>query len=172
MDQSPEPAANHDGARRGERRSDIDVRVRRAPKYGTFMAIGAVLGAIVMLVTGMLLPPGVNEAGEIVDTTPVIGLGVVTGFVVGAGLGGLLAVIIDRALAKRGATLVAELLDVSVSQESDGVAPVGEGATEASFESRARPAATSGPLAPEAAEPAAQEPEAPEPQDRDRPSEP
>lgn len=167
MDQSSEPVADHDGARRAERRSDIAVRVRRAPKYGTFMAIGALLGAIVMLVSGMLLPPGMNEAGEIVDTTPVIGLGVVTGFVVGAGLGGLLAVIVDRVLAKRGATLVAEQLDVAATRESDAAEPIGDGAIDGASEPLAQEQAAQQPAAPEQA---AQQPSAP--QDRDRRSEP
>lgn len=137
MDQTPETAPDHDGERTAEaRRRDVDVRVRRAPKYGTFLAIGALVGAVAMWVAGMLLPPGVDEAGQPVDTTPVIGLTIVIGFVLGAGLGGLIALIIDRRLAKRGTTLVAEQVDVEVPEPVIEAEPVDEdeGAVDASFD--------------------------------------
>lgn len=104
---------------RDPQRQEVEVRVRRSPKYGPFMAIGAVLGAIVMWVVGLLMPPAVNEAGQRIDTLPVVGLAIVLGFAVGAGLGGLVAVLIDRRLAKRTSTLVAEQTDVDVQDERD-----------------------------------------------------
>lgn len=100
-------------------RQDVEVRVRRSPKYGPFMAIGAVLGALAMWVIGLLMPPATNAAGQQVDTLPVVGLAIVLGFAVGAGLGGLVAVIIDRRLSKRASTLVAEQTDVDVHDERD-----------------------------------------------------
>lgn len=100
-------------------RQDVEVRVRRSPKYGPFMAIGAVLGALAMWLIGLLMPPATNVAGQQVDTLPVVGLAIVLGFAVGAGLGGLVAVIIDRRLSKRASTLVAEQTDVDVHDERD-----------------------------------------------------
>ncbi|WP_405219362.1 hypothetical protein [Agrococcus sp. Ld7] len=99
------------------RRQEVEVRVRRSPKYGPFMAIGAILGAVAMWVAGLLMPAAVNEAGQRVDTLPVVGLGIVLGFAVGAGIGGLVAVLIDRRLSKRASTLVAEQTDVDVQDE-------------------------------------------------------
>lgn len=100
----------HDQAR--THRHDVEVRVRRAPKYGRFMAIGAVLGAVVAWLISVLQEPGVDEAGRPVDTTPVIGLIIVIGFVVGVAAGGLVALLVDRAARKRAQTLVAEQTDV------------------------------------------------------------
>ncbi|WP_072314440.1 hypothetical protein [Agrococcus sp. Marseille-P2731] len=111
MEATPDPGQDGERAPR-ERRHDVEVQVRRTPRYGTFIAIGAVLGAVAAWVTAMLMPPAVDELGRVVDTTAVIGLVIVAGFVVGAGLGGLVAVIIDRSLAKRSTTLVAEQTDV------------------------------------------------------------
>lgn len=126
MDQTPDPAAPEEGARSQERRHDVEVRVRRAPKYGVFMAIGAVVGAVVAWLIGELQPPAVNEAGQRLDTTPVIGLIVVVGFVLGAAAGGIAALIADRAMAKRGRTLTAERRDVEAPREQPA-APLASG---------------------------------------------
>lgn len=113
MSQTPEPAAEHDGAQpRAAHSHDVEVRVRRAPKYGVFMAIGAVVGALIAWLLAWFQPPAVNEAGERVDTLPVVGLAIVTGFVLGVAFGALVAVILDRVLAKRTQTVVAEQVDV------------------------------------------------------------
>ena len=109
----PDSPAAHEpeqgGAGPAEGRSeDVEVRVRRSPKYGVFLAIGAVLGAVVAWVVGSLMPPGVDVEGRPVDTTPVIGLAIVGGFVVGAGIGGVVALLVDRSLRKRTRTMVAE----------------------------------------------------------------
>lgn len=112
----------HDQAR--THRHDVEVRVRRAPKYGRFMAIGAVLGAVVAWLISVLQEPGVDEAGRPVDTTPVIGLIIVIGFVVGVAAGGLVALLVDRAARKRAQTLVAEQTDVEPAAAAPGAAGV------------------------------------------------
>ncbi|WP_413318227.1 hypothetical protein AA0Z99_13515 [Agrococcus sp. 1P02AA] len=137
MHETPDSAAAPDGDRASRaRRHDVEVRVRRSPRYGTFMAIGAVLGAVAAWVTAMVMPTPVDEMGRVVDTTAVIGLVVVGGFVVGAGLGGLVAVIIDRSLAKRSTTLVAEQTDVEEPEATIEGEPVEDAAptVEAAFE--------------------------------------
>ncbi|MCH1882043.1 hypothetical protein [Agrococcus sp. ARC_14] len=154
MDETPDPAAAHGEHARAERHQDVEVRVRRTPRYWRFIALGAVLGAVAMWVIGVSVPPGLDAQGQRVDTSPVIGLGIVIGFVVGAGLGGLVAVIIDRALVRRGQTLVAEQTDIEEPEAPD--AAVDESAADA------------GEAAFEPLEPA--EPAADEPQERDRPS--
>ncbi|WP_347755797.1 hypothetical protein [Agrococcus sp. ProA11] len=100
-------------------RREVEVRVRRSPRYGAFMAVGALLGALAMWIIGLLMPRAVDEAGQQVDTLPVVGLAVVLGFAIGAGLGGLVAVIIDRRLSKRASTLVAEQTDIEARGEHD-----------------------------------------------------
>lgn len=67
------------------------VRVRRAPRYGVFLATGALLGLVIALVSGLSGPgdPGVGR-GKLVGYLAI-------GFVLlGALLGGLLAVSIER----------------------------------------------------------------------------
>ncbi|WAC67282.1 hypothetical protein OVA14_05965 [Agrococcus sp. SL85] len=100
---------------------EVEVRVRRTPKYGVFMAIGALLGAVAAWLLAAAMGPGVDEAGQPVDTNPVIGLSVVVGFVVGAGIGGVVAVLVDRSLAKRSRTLVAEHVVVEEVVEAEAV---------------------------------------------------
>lgn len=119
--------------RHSETRHDLEVRVRRSPKYGAFMAIGALVGAVVAWLVSVNVTPGLSETGQRVDTTPVIGLVVVGGFVVGAALGAAVALAFDRALSKRTHTEMAERVDVTETDASAvAVAPADVG--EAEFE--------------------------------------
>jgi hypothetical protein len=134
MQQTPDPA---DGQGRAdlprEHHRDIEVRVRRSPKFGAFMLIGAVLGALSAWVISAIQPPGVNEAGQPVDTTGVLGLALVAGVVLGVAIGAVVALLVDRSLAKRGRMLIAEQTDVEApEQPRAAVAPADAG--EASFE--------------------------------------
>lgn len=86
----------------------VDVTVRRSPRYGVFMGLGALLGAVAGWIFAASMPPALNEAGERVDTTPVIGLMLVVGFVAGGAIGAIVAIVIDRALAKRATPMTAE----------------------------------------------------------------
>lgn len=133
MDQSPDPAAQHDGAQpAAQHHHDVEVRVRRSPKFGVFMLIGAVLGALIAWVVTSVQSPGVNEAGQPVDTTGVLGLAIVAGVVLGIGAGAIAALIVDRSLAKRSRMLVAEQTDVESPEQQSVVPPTDAG--EASFE--------------------------------------
>lgn len=90
-------------------RDDVEVRVRRRPKYGAFMALGAALGALAAwAISFAYVGPHQNEAGQAVDTTPVVGLMLVVGFVAGGVLGALAAIIAERAVGRSSTTLVAE----------------------------------------------------------------
>lgn len=143
MDPTPDPAAENDGARsHEERRHEVEVRVRRVPKYDAFMAIGAVVGAVVAWLIAALQTPSVDEAGQRADTSGVIGLSIVVGFVLGAAAGGVAALLADRALSKRARTLTAEQTDVEqpepaaspeqleTPEQREGPADVGEAAFE------------------------------------------
>ncbi|WP_430647284.1 hypothetical protein [Agromyces sp. GXS1127] len=79
------------------------VTVRRSPRYGSFLLLGAALGVLVALVLTFAFPEN-----------PDFDRGQVFGFLLlwcGAGglaLGGAAALVIDRVLAKRRGTAVAE----------------------------------------------------------------
>ena len=67
------------------------VRVRRAPRYGVFLATGALLGLVVALVSGLTGPgdPGVGR----LKLVGYLAIGLV---LLGAMVGGLVAVSIER----------------------------------------------------------------------------
>jgi HAMP domain-containing protein len=111
MDAPPGPTAPDE---RGRARATGDVRmhVRRSPKYGVFMALGALIGAVLAWWLSVTVPPALDPAGEAVDTTPVIGLMLVVGFFIGGAIGALIAVMIDRAMSKRLTPVVAERTEV------------------------------------------------------------
>lgn len=111
MDATPDPSQPDGGAQHAETREELRVTVRRSPKYGVFMAIGAVIGIVAAWILSSISGPGLNEAGQPIDTTPVIGLMLVIGFVVGAVLGGIVALIVDRSLAKGTRTVLAERVE-------------------------------------------------------------
>ena len=115
MTDAPDPTAPEQGSVREE-----VVRVRRSPKYGAFAAVGAALGAVAAwLVAQAFAGQHVNEAGQPVDTTPVIGLMIVVGFVAGGALGAVAALTADRALSRRSTTVTAERLVVGEGHVDD-----------------------------------------------------
>ncbi len=130
MDATPDTPQPDGGAQRAETREELRVTVRRSPKYGVFMAIGALVGIVAAFVLASTGAPGVNEAGQPVDTTPVIGLMLVIGFVVGGVLGGIVALIVDRSLARGTRTAVAERVETREAQADESA----EDADEAVFE--------------------------------------
>ncbi|MCR8671722.1 hypothetical protein [Agrococcus sp. HG114] len=139
MDATHEPAPERDphggawrpGERAGSRPERVDVTVRRSPKYGVFMGLGALLGAIGGWLFAASMPQALNEAGERVDTTPVIGLMLVVGFVAGGALGALVAIVLDRALAKRTTAMTAEHVE---HVEADARGRVADGGVEGRFD--------------------------------------
>ncbi|MGO2860176.1 MAG: hypothetical protein ACTIC1_03395, partial [Brevibacterium sp.] len=74
-------------------KDQIDVAVRRSPKYSVFMGLGAVLGVVVTGVLALFVDPAAMPTGYTVSK----GLGL-TLLVLGVGglfLGGLIALILD-----------------------------------------------------------------------------
>jgi len=81
----------------------VTLRVRRAPKYGVFLVVGAVLGVLVAL--------ALTFAGDGLDVSPytqvVYSQGQVFGFMalvcgaVGVAVGGVVALLFDRSLGRR-----------------------------------------------------------------------
>lgn len=127
MDAQPDPTPEQEGARaHRETHETQQMQVRRSPRYGVFMAIGALLAMLAAWWISTAMPPAVNQAEQPVDTTPVIGLMLVVGFVVGGALGALVAVLIDRALSKRLHTVTAEHVDVAERPSPSGPEDAGD----------------------------------------------
>lgn len=76
------------------------VRVRRSPKIGTFLLIGAVLGVLVAVVAVNVTP-----ADATISTPQAIGFLALLLAPIGAALGAVVALIVDR-VTERGARIV------------------------------------------------------------------
>ena len=79
------------------------VTVRRAPKFGAFMLVGAVLGIVATLILTSLFP--VDPA---VGFLPLFGYFALFGIVIGGVIGALIAIILDRVGRRRARTAEAE----------------------------------------------------------------
>ena len=93
------------------------VRVRRAPRYGVFMALGAVTLALAGGIVASMVEPGLQPDGSMIDTSPVIGFTIVIGFVVGAALGALVAVLLDATVGRKSVAAEAERTSITVHYE-------------------------------------------------------
>lgn len=90
-----------------------EVKVRRAPKYGTFILIGVIVGVIVTFIATSVAP------GD--DQTPFLqafGYFALYGIAVGALLGAIVAVVFDAVLRRRASNVPAERLE-RVTPETD-----------------------------------------------------
>lgn len=87
-----------------------EVVVRRAPRYGAFLLVGAVVGALVALVLSLAFTPDPDRVAQdfTYDPGQVFGFLLLGGVAIGAALGALTALIVDRALARRTKRVVAE----------------------------------------------------------------
>jgi len=94
--ESPAPASEPPSER-------AEVRIRRVPKYGVFLGLGAILGVIAALIATSLgdLDPDVGFAAT-------FGYLALWGIAIGLAVGGVVAVIVDAVLRRRARTLVAE----------------------------------------------------------------
>ena len=79
------------------------VTVRRAPRYSRFMTLGALVGAVVALILTMSFP-----ANDDFDRGQVFGFLLLACAAIGLALGALIALLIDRATARRAKTVTAE----------------------------------------------------------------
>lgn len=91
-----------------------EVRIRRAPKFGAFVVVGAAVGAIVTLIVTAQFP-----------ADPAVGFGALFayfclyGVTAGAALGAVIAIVLDRILARRAKTVEAEREVVPPEQDDD-----------------------------------------------------
>ncbi|WP_242609629.1 hypothetical protein [Agromyces ramosus] len=108
-----EPVEGDESARRVERIeidepvetdvSDDVVTVRRAPRYGRFITLGALLGAVVALIVTFAFSgqPAQPELELGFDRGQVFGFLLLLCATIGAALGAVVALLIDRGSAKR-----------------------------------------------------------------------
>lgn len=83
--------------------TQTEVRVRRAPKFGAFIAVGAVVGALVTLVLTSLFPVDPS-----VGFVALFAYFCIFGVPAGVALGAVLALILDRRSSKRSKLVEAE----------------------------------------------------------------
>jgi ABC-type Fe3+-siderophore transport system permease subunit len=88
-----------------ESSAETTVTVHRSPRYFSFMIVGAVLGAILALVLTVVFPE--NDQFE---QSQVFGFLLLAGVVLGVALGSIVALILDRAIGRTTATVVADRL--------------------------------------------------------------
>ncbi|MFT4230564.1 MAG: potassium transporter Trk [Microbacterium sp.] len=85
----------------------VEARVRRSPRYGVFLALGAALGVL----TAMILTFAFDGNERVADNGAVYSDGQVFGFLalvgIAAGLlvGGLVAILLDRVVGRRTKTV-------------------------------------------------------------------
>jgi len=89
------------------------VTVHRSPRYFSFMIVGAVVGAIAAFVLTFALPQNPDY-----DAAQVFGFLLLGGVVVGVALGSIVALIVDRVIGRKSATVVADRLASSTKTRS------------------------------------------------------
>ena len=118
---------------------DLDVVVRRSPRYGTFMIAGLILGFIV---AGVLVMLPVDTSSLTADYSMGASMGLLMMLLgmVGLGLGGAVALILDRTDARRSRTYTVRA--EYTARGTTAVQPAAGATTEATSE--ASPATASG----------------------------
>jgi hypothetical protein len=106
--ETPEPsaAAGVDGTSAEPLETDQTsdtVTVRRAPRYGRFITLGAILGAIAALILTFAFSGEPTIEGELIefDKGQVFGFLLLICATIGVALGALVALLIDRSTARR-----------------------------------------------------------------------
>lgn len=105
---TPEPAS-HEPSRQE------DMTIRRAPNVLAFLITGAILGAVGGFLFGLLGPES-----QYYTRGAIVGFFLVIGLVVGAGLGSVVSLIIDKISLKRSRNVTAQVDDVHDSGDRPG----------------------------------------------------
>lgn len=97
--------------------SSDEVTIRRAPKFGVFIVGGALLGFVATLVVVSLT---MNLEGQQEETSfgSLVGYFSLWGVTIGAFIGAVIAVVLDRVFARRAARLTAERVEVELPPET------------------------------------------------------
>jgi len=104
----PNGVATPDGPMAGHEEMSR-VRIRRAPRYSAFIALGALVGALAALIASLLSPPA-----EDLNLGQVFGYLLLFGLPLGAMLGALVALLFDGLSRRRERTATAGKLSVRV----------------------------------------------------------
>lgn len=94
------------------------VRVQRSPRYFRFMLTGAILFAVVALILTFAFPENPTY-----DRASVFGFLLAVCVTVGVALGAVIALLLDRAVTRRAHTVIADRIDVRVSDGSEDPRP-------------------------------------------------
>lgn len=90
-------------------RDDVQVRARLVPRYGRFMVLGAIVGAVGGWLWSRLGSSGPwLGAGPVIDTSAIVPFLVAVGALAGIVLGAVVAIVLDRLVGRRRRTLMAE----------------------------------------------------------------
>lgn len=100
------------------------VVVRRAPKIWGFLGLGAIVGVVATLVLTLAFRPAdgaptVTEDGTQFGLTQVFGFLLVCLIPLGAALGALVAIVLDRVLSRRAVEVDVERVDVAARSSQD-----------------------------------------------------
>lgn len=98
------------------------VRVRRSPKIGVFLALGAVVGALLAV-----LAVSVTPADATIPTTQAMGFLILLLAPVGALIAGVIALVIDRTSERNARTVQAERIPSQDRPVADPLDPDGLG---------------------------------------------
>jgi hypothetical protein len=85
--------------------AEATVTVHRSPRYRNFMLLGAIVGALLAFVFTLAFPQN-----EEYDRLQIFGFLLLGGISVGAGLGAVVALVIDRIIGRSHRTVVADRL--------------------------------------------------------------
>jgi hypothetical protein len=85
----------------------VEARVRRSPRYGVFLALGAALGVLVAMILTFAFDSGerVADNGAVYSQGQVFGFLALVGIAVGLAVGGLVALLLDRIIGRRTRTV-------------------------------------------------------------------
>ena len=87
--------------------AEIEVSIRRAPRYARFLLAGAALGVIAALIATSVFPVDKN-----VGFAAMFGYLLLYGIPIGLGLGATTAVLLDRRATRRAGTVIAGKMSV------------------------------------------------------------
>jgi hypothetical protein len=91
-------------------RTSGTVTVRRAPRYGRFITLGAIVGAVAALILTFAFSGEPTIEGELIefDKGQVFGFLLLICATIGVALGALVALLIDRSTARRARSVAVE----------------------------------------------------------------
>lgn len=111
-DERPAPAPNAVS-------SADEVTIRRAPKFGVFIVGGAVLGFVAtLIVVSLTMNIDRGDQQETASFGSLVGYFSLWGVTIGAFIGAVVAVVLDRVFSRRSARLTAERVEVELPPET------------------------------------------------------